>query len=297
MVGVDCGLVLFATDRGITPAAAAVIAETHGLGSFAVSEHTHMPVHREAVHPATGDTSLPDDRYKRTLDPWVSLATAAAVTTRIRLSTTVALPVEHDPISLAKSIATLDFLSGGRVSVGAGLGWNTDELRNHGVPPGRRRIMLREYLDAMRALWTNEEASYDGEFVKFSPSWAWPKPVQRHVPIRIGAAGTEKNFVWIARNADGWITTPRDTDLVEPIGRLHDAWAAAGRRGAPQIAALDMDAEPSPEKLTHWAQLGVTEVLYVFPDRPEAKAAVQVGELAGKLAAIGTFPTVMAPVS
>ena len=130
-------------------------------------EHTHIPVRRDAAHPGTGDETLPDDRYMRTLDPWVSLATAAAVTSTIRLSTAVALPVESDPITLAKTIATLDHLSGGRVTIGAGFGWNTDELADHHVPASKRRTVLREYVEAMRALWTQEEASYDGEFVSF----------------------------------------------------------------------------------------------------------------------------------
>ena len=228
----DYGLVLFTSDRGITPAAAAKLADDHGFSTFYVPEHTHIPVKREAAHPTTGDETLPDDRYMRTLDPWVSLATAAAVTERVRLSTAVALPVEHDPISLAKTIATLDHLSGGRVSVGVGFGWNTDELTDHHVPPGRRRTMLREYIEAMRALWTQEEAAYDGEFVQFGPSWAWPKPVQPHVPVLVGAAGTKKNFTWIARSADGWITTPRDFDIDAPVRQLQEIWADAGREGA-----------------------------------------------------------------
>ncbi len=225
----DYGLVLFTSDRGITPAAAATLADDHGFHTFYVPEHTHIPVKREAAHPTTGDESLPDDRYMRTLDPWVSLGAACAVTSRVRLSTAVALPVEHDPITLAKSIATLDHLSGGRVSLGVGFGWNTDELADHGVPPGRRRTMLREYLEAMRALWTEEEASYEGEFVNFGPSWAWPKPMQPHIPVLVGAAGNEKNFKWIARSADGWITTPRDFDIDAPVKLLQDTWAAAGR--------------------------------------------------------------------
>src|ERR1700681_3106473 len=147
----DYGLVLFTSDRGITPAAAAKLADDHGFHTFYVPEHTHIPVKRQAAHPTTGDASLPDDRYMRTLDPWVSLGAACAVTSRVRLSTAVALPVEHDPITLAKSIATLDHLSGGRVSLGVGFGWNTDELADHGVPAGRRRTALREYLEAPRA--------------------------------------------------------------------------------------------------------------------------------------------------
>jgi len=195
----DYGLVLFTSDRGISPAAAAKLADDHGFQTFYVPEHTHIPVKREAAHPTTGDASLPDDRYMRTLDPWVSLGAACAVTSRVRLSTAVALPVEHDPITLAKSIATLDHLSGGRVSLGVGFGWNTDELADHGVPPGRRRTMLREYIEAMRALWTQEEAAYDGEFVKFGPSWAWPKPVQPHIPVLVGAAGGGLLSLWLLR--------------------------------------------------------------------------------------------------
>ena len=125
ILGMDYGLVLFTSDRGINPAAAANLADDHGFKTFYVPEHTHIPIKREAAHPTTGDESLPDDRYMRTLDPWVSLGAACAVTSRVRLSTAVALPVEHDPITLAKSIATLDHLSGGRVSLGVGFGWNT----------------------------------------------------------------------------------------------------------------------------------------------------------------------------
>jgi probable F420-dependent oxidoreductase len=196
----------------------------------------------------------------------------------------VSLPVEHDPISLAKTIATLDHLSGGRVSVGVGFGWNTDELADHNVPPGRRRTMLREYIEAMRELWTQEEAAYAGEFVNFGPSWAWPKPVQSHVPVLVGAAGTEKNFKWIARSADGWITTPRDFDIDAPVRQLREIWSAAGREGDPQIVALDF--KPVPEKLEHWAQIGVTEVLFGLPDKSADDIAAYVERLAGKLAAM-----------
>ena len=278
------GVVLFTSDRGITPAQAAQAAEAVGFDCFYVPEHTHIPVKREAAHPGTGDESLPDDRYTRTLDPWVSLGSACAVTSRVRLSTAVALPVEHDPITLAKSIATLDHLSGGRVSLGVGFGWNTDELVDHNVPPGRRRTMLREYLEAMRALWTQDEASYEGEFVDFGPSWAWPKPIQSHIPVLVGAAGTEKNFQWIARSADGWITTPKDLDIDTPVKLLQDTWGAGGRDGAPQIVALDFT--PDPDKLACWAELGVTEVLFGLPDRGAAEVARYVERLAGKLADI-----------
>ncbi|MBB5913437.1 putative F420-dependent oxidoreductase [Nocardia transvalensis] len=280
------GIVLFTSDRGIAPAPAAKAAEERGFHSFFVPEHTHIPVKREAAHPVTGDASLPDDRYTRTLDPWVALGTAAAVTERIELSTAVALPVEHDVITLAKTIATLDHLSGGRVSLGAGFGWNTDELTDHGVPPKKRRTVLREYLEAMRALWTQEEAAYDGEFVKFGPSWAWPKPVQQQVPVLIGTAGTEQGFQWIAKSADGWITTPYENDLLlERLQLLSKVWQDAGREGRPRVVALDF--KPDAERLAEWERAGVTDVLYGLPDKPEADVLAYLDRLSAKLAPLG----------
>jgi len=259
------GIVLFTSDRGITPAQAAMAAEERGFDAFYVPEHTHIPVKREAPHPRTGDGTLPDNRYKRTLDPWVSLATAAVVTSRIRLSTAVALPVESDPVTLAKTIATLDHLSGGRVTVGAGFGWNTDELADHGVPAGKRRAVLREYIEAMRALWTQEEAAYDGEFVKFGPCWAFPKPVQAHVPLIIGAGGGPQTFGWIARHADGWMTTPGEQDIGGKAAALRQAWADGNRPGTPDIRLL-VTARPSPGDFAGWEAAGVAELLWGLPD-------------------------------
>jgi probable F420-dependent oxidoreductase len=263
------GVVLFTSDRGITPASAARAAEEAGFSTFYVPEHTHIPVRRTAAHPGTGDETLPDDRYSRTLDPWVSLATAAQVTSAIRLSTAVALPVESDPITLAKTIATLDHLSGGRVTVGAGFGWNTDELTDHHVPAERRRTVLREYLEAMRALWTQDEAAYDGEFVSFGASWAYPKPTQPHIPWVIGAGAGPKTFAWIARNADGWMTTPREGDVSAVTAKAADlrrAWADAGRSGAPEIHVL-ATSKPTPELLHAWEAAGVTDAIWGLPDR------------------------------
>jgi probable F420-dependent oxidoreductase len=217
----------------------------------------------------------------RTLDPWVALAAAAAVTSRIELGTAVALPVEHDPITLAKTIASLDHLSGGRVLLGCGFGWNTDELADHHVPAGRRRTVLREYLEAMRALWAQDEAEYAGEFVSFGPSWAWPKPVRGAVPTLIGAAGTDKTFAWIARHADGWITTPRDDDIVAKVHRLHEIWRDAGRDGTPRVIALD--GRPDNDRLAQWSDGGVTDVVYGLPDREAAEIPGYLDRLVGKL--------------
>ena len=275
------GLVLFTSDRGITPAALASAAEERGFDTFYVPEHTHIPVRRDAAHPGTGDETLPDDRYTRTLDPWISLATAAAVTSRIRLSTAVALPVESDPITLAKQVATLDHLSGGRVEIGAGFGWNTDELADHGVPAGRRRTVLREYVEAMRALWTQEEAAYDGEFVSFGPSWAWPKPA-RHVPLVIGAGAGPRTFDWIARHADGWMTTPQQRDITDQIGALQRAWAAAGREGRPDVRVL-IAFRPDPDDLAAWAEAGATELIWGVPDKEPDEVLASLDRLAARL--------------
>jgi probable F420-dependent oxidoreductase len=275
------GVVLFTSDRGITPAQAAQAAEAAGFDCFYVPEHTHIPARRESPHPRTGTAELPDDRYLRTLDPWVSLSMAAAVTSRIRLGTAVALPAEHDPITLAKTIASLDHLSGGRVTLGIGFGWNTDELADHGVPAARRRTVLREYLEAMQTLWTQDEASYDGEFVRFGASWAWPKPAQPRIPVIVGAGGTDKTFAWIARSADGWLTTPGEADLEAKVARLHRTWQDAGRDGLPRVHVLA--GKPDPAALARWQEIGVTDVAFGMPDRAPDEVAGYLRRLAGKL--------------
>jgi len=273
------GVVLFTSDRGITPAELARAAEERGFDTFYVPEHTHIPVRREALHP-TGGAELPDDRYLRTLDPWVSLATCAAVTTRIGLATAVALPVESNPITLAKTLATLDHLSGGRVTLGVGFGWNTDELADHHVPAGRRRTVLREYLEAMRALWTQEEAAYDGEFVSFGPSWAYPKPPQGRIPVIVGAGGGPQTLRWIARHADGWMTTPTESSTGAKVKELQRAWDDAGRSGKPDVRVL-VARRPTPADLAEWAV--ADELIWGVPDAEPAVVLAHLDRLAGRL--------------
>ncbi|HET8604232.1 MAG TPA: TIGR03619 family F420-dependent LLM class oxidoreductase [Marmoricola sp.] len=277
----DRSIVLFTSDRGITPADAARAAEEAGFDGFYVPEHTHIPVSRASAHPGTGDATLPDDRYSRTLDPWVALATAAAVTSRIRLGTAVALPMAHDPIALAKTVASLDHLSGGRVRLGVGFGWNVEELEDHGVPGRRRRTVLREQLEAMRALWTHEEASYDGEFVRFGPSWAWPKPTGR-VPVLVGAGGTPRNLDWIVAHADGWITTPLETDVEQRAADLGKRWADAGRKGRPEIVVL-VTGRLEPGQVERLAAAGVTELIFGLPDRAPDEVVGFLRSLAAKV--------------
>ncbi|MFD0902964.1 LLM class F420-dependent oxidoreductase [Actinomadura sediminis] len=275
------GIVLFTSDRGIRPSVLARAAEERGFDTFYVPEHTHIPVRRDAPHP-TGGQDLPDDRYMRTLDPWVSLATAAAVTERIGLATAVALPVESDPITLAKTLATLDHLSGGRVTVGAGFGWNTDELADHGVPAAKRRTVLKEYLEAMRALWAEDEASYDGEFVSFGPSWAYPKPPRGRIPVIIGAGGGPKTMKWIARHADGWMTTPIESDIAAKAGLLREEWAEAGRDGEPDVRIL-VAKKPAPEDVAAWSAAGASELIWGVPDADEATVIEYLDRTAARL--------------
>lgn len=281
MAPMDHSVVLFTSDRGITPADAARAAEEAGFDGFYVPEHSHIPTSRDSAHPGTGG-EIPDDRYLRILDPWVALASAASVTSSIRLGTAVALPMEHDPITLAKTIATLDHLSGGRVTLGVGFGWNVEELEDHGVPAGKRRTVLREYLELMRALWTDEIASYDGQYARLKPSWAWPKPAQRGVPVLVGAGGTPKNFDWIVANADGWITTPIETDVEERVTALSKAWAEAGREGSPRVVVL-VTSRLEPGQLERWAEIGVDEVLLGLPDQEPDDVRRFIGRLGEKL--------------
>lgn len=177
--------------------------DARGFHSMSVGEHTHMPV--ATKHKYANSADLPDI-YKRFPDPWVTLTAAAACTKNVRLGTSICLIAEHNPIILAKTIATLDQLSGGRVDIGAGYGWNPPELLNNGVEFKNRRQVFRENILAMKALWAQETAAFDGEFVKFTESWAYPKPAQDpHPPIFIGAQPGPRTFHDIVTISDGWM--------------------------------------------------------------------------------------------
>ncbi|RIL07942.1 MAG: LLM class F420-dependent oxidoreductase [Proteobacteria bacterium] len=271
------GVTIFATDRAMAPADVAREAEARGFASLYVPEHTHIPTSRRTP-PPTGDAVLAEE-YKRTLDPWVALGAAAAVTNAIRLGTGIALVAQHDPIALAKQIATLDWISGGRAVVGIGYGWNEDEMEHHGVDPRRRRAHVREAMLAMEALWADDVASFEGEIVRFAPSWQWPKPVQRpRPPVLIGGAAGPKLFEHIAEYGDGWI----------PIGgagvreALVDLRAAYERRGRDPSAlhVVPMGILPSREKLDYYASVGVTEAVLRLPSAPRDEVLPVLDEFA-----------------
>jgi probable F420-dependent oxidoreductase len=233
------GVTAFVNDTTIGIAEVATTVEELGFESLWLGEHDHLPV--ATVHPWVDD-GRPPDVYRRFPNPFVVLAHAAAVTTRLRLGTSVTLVAEHDPLYQAKEVATLDWLSGGRVELGVGYGWNALELANHGVDPGRRRSAFREKVAAMKALWTDETAAFDGEFVRFDESWSWPKPVQRpHPPISIGAALTPATRRDIVALADGWMpirSMLAPDELTSAIGELRQAFDAEGRDPASCVVTL-----------------------------------------------------------
>lgn len=259
------GITLFATDRSMSPVELAVEAEARGFSSIYLPEHTHIPTSRRTP-PPTGEDELAEE-YKRSLDPYIALAAAASVTQKIRLGTGIALVAQHDPIVLAKQLATLDQLSGGRLVLGIGFGWNREEMESHGVDVKRRRAVVREKMLAMQALWSQEVASFEGEFVRFEPSWQWPKPVQQPRPtVLIGGAAGPILFDHIAEYADGWL----------PIGgagmraALTDLRRAAEARGrnAEELQIVPMGVMPDREKLDYYASLGAREAVLRVPSGP-----------------------------
>jgi probable F420-dependent oxidoreductase len=262
---VHVGVTIFATDRSMGLVELAREAEARGFHSLYVPEHTHIPTSRRTP-PPTGDAVLPEE-YRRTLDPTVALAAAAAVTSRIRLGTGVALVAQHDPLVLAKALATLDLVSGGRLVLGVGYGWNREEMESHGVVYARRREVVREKMLAMQALWSQEVAEFRGEHVRFEPSWQWPKPVQQPRPtVLIGGAPGPKLFAHVAEWADGWLPIG-GAGIRAALPELRAAFAARGRDPA-LLHVVPMGVVPDEAKLEHYASIGVTEAVLRLPSAP-----------------------------
>jgi probable F420-dependent oxidoreductase len=223
----DIGVMVFPTDRLMAPARLAREAEHRGLESVWFPEHTHIPTGRETPFP--GGEPLPD-HYRRSLDPFVALSAAATATTTLRVATGICLVAQRDPIVLAKEVASLDLVSGGRFLFGIGVGWNHDEMRHHGVEPRERRAVVREKVLAMKALWTEEGASYKGEYVSFAPSWSWPKPVtQPHPPVIMGGAGGPVTFGHVVEYCDGWMPIHGRREIFQRLPVLIATAEAAGR--------------------------------------------------------------------
>lgn len=255
------GLLMFSTDYAIAPAELARAAEERGFESLLFPEHTHIPASRRSPWP--GGSTLPKE-YWHTNDPFVALAMAAAVTSRIRIGTGVCLVVEHDPITLAKKVATLDRLSGGRLLFGVGGGWNAEEMENHGTDFARRWGVLRERLEAMKRIWTSEEASYHGEFVDFDPIWSWPKPLQKpHPPILLGT-GTARGRQRVVDYCDGWMPIAGRDDVLAGIADLHARAEAAGRDPR-TISVTIFGAPANPQRIEEYRSAGVERVVFGLP--------------------------------
>lgn len=256
------GITAALTDLAMPPAALARAAEDRGFASLYLPEHTHLPV-REDMPPAlVGGIQLDD--YRRSLDPMVALATAAEATERIALGTGVMLVAQHDPIVLAKQLATLDLLSGGRVVFGMGFGWNRAEAADHGVAFGDRREVARENALCMQVLWSQDRAEFHGAHVSLEPCWSWPKPVQQpRITTLIGGGATPAIFAAVAEYADGWMPVG-GSGLADALPRLRQAVHERGR-DPEAIRVVPFGTLPTDQKLAHYSSHGIDEVVLRVP--------------------------------
>ena len=239
--------------------------DARGFHSIYIPEHTHIPTSRRTPAP-TGTAELGEE-YKRSPDPYILLAAAAVATRSLRLGTGIGLVAQHDPITFAKQLATLDVVSGGRLVLGIGYGWNHEEMENHGIDVKRRRALVREVMLAMGELWSKEEASFDGEFVRFEPSWQWPKPVQQPRPrVLIGGAPGPKLFEHIAEYADGWLPIG-GAGMKAALPELRAAVERAGRDPG-ELHIVPMGVFPTEAKLAHYREAGASEVVLRLPSAP-----------------------------
>ena len=258
----ELGITIHLTDRSMDVRDLAVEAEARGLSSLWIPEHSHIPAARTTPPPGGG--SELDDEYPRSPDPLVSLAAAAAVTTRLRLGTGVALVAQHHPINHANAVASVDQLAGGRFRFGIGFGWNVEEMGHHGVDYTSRRARVREHVAAMQALWTEEAAEYHGEFVDFDASWMWPKPVTPGgPPVYPGGGGGPKLFDAIAEYADGWLPIGGG-GVRAGMAALSEACERHDRDPA-DLSVIPFGTLPDAGKVAYLAELGLGEVVLRVP--------------------------------
>jgi probable F420-dependent oxidoreductase len=249
----EFGVAIFPTHDGIRPDAVARLAEERGHESLFFPEHTHMPV-EHSPYPG-GD--LPR-RYLHTFDLFVAMTAAVTSTTRLRVGSGVCLVIQRDPIITAKEVASVDYLSGGRFEFGVGAGWNRPEMANHGTDPRRRMAVMRERIEAMKAIWTTTEASYAGEFVRFDRIWSWPKPAQRpHPPILVGGSGPTV-LDRVLAFGDAWMPNH------EPEGVLDRAAALQARAERPiSLQVMGMPADP--KEIEAYEAAGFDRVVHWLP--------------------------------
>jgi len=257
------GLFYFPTDYGMDAGELARAVEARGFDSLFFCEHTHIPVSRRTPFPSGGE--IPK-RYLHTHDPFVALSFAACATKTLLLGTGVCLVPQHDPIVTAKSVASLDRLSGGRFVFGIGAGWNVEEMENHGTRYETRFKLLRERVLAMKALWTQDEAAFHGEMVRFDPVWCYPKPAQRpHPPILLGGE-TDYTLKRVVSFCDGWFPRARpDFDARTAVDRLRVAADQAGR-DMKTLAITVFRAPPEAAVLGTYREVGIQRALLEVPD-------------------------------
>ncbi|MBI1818040.1 MAG: LLM class F420-dependent oxidoreductase [Deltaproteobacteria bacterium] len=258
----DFGVLMFATDYAIRPDDLARAAEERGFESLWFPEHTHIPASRRSPWP--GGPELPKE-YWHTHDLFVAMTMAAAVTKKLKVGSGICLVIERDPIVLAKEVATLDALSNGRLLFGIGGGWNAEEMENHGTNFKTRWKRLRESIEAMKAIWANDNAEYHGELINFDPLWSWPKPTQKpHPPIYLGGHG-EKALKRVVKYCDGWMPIGlRAGDMKKEIAALHALAKAAGRD--PKSIAITLYGVPSDaDVIRSYADMGIHRVSFALP--------------------------------
>jgi len=256
----DIGVYFFSTAYSIGIEELARELEQRGFESMLIPEHTHIPVSRKTPWPGGGD--LPKEYY-HTYDPFVALSFAAAATKSLKLGTGICLLPQRDPIVTAKSVASLDQLSGGRVIFGVGGGWNVDEMENHGAEYSSRFKLLRENILAMKQLWVEEQAEFHGEFVDFDPAFCWPKPTQNpHPPIILGGE-TDYTLRRVVEFCDGWLPRPR-ADIEDGMERLRRI-ADEGNRNLDSISVTVFGAPPKPDKLARYSEIGIDRALLQIP--------------------------------
>jgi probable F420-dependent oxidoreductase len=271
------GLCTFVTEYSIDPVTLGRLAEERGFDSLFLPEHTHIPAGRDTPYPGGGD--LPRE-YSHMLDPFVALGAVAAATERIQLGTGIALVIERDPILTAKEVATLDVISGGRVLFGVGAGWNLEEMRNHGTDPGERFGILRERVEAMKAIWTNDAAEYHGRHVDFDPIWAWPKPVQQpHPPVLVGGMG-DGALDRVVAFGDEWM--PNRVKTPEDLGaRIAELQRRAEEAGRERIPVRLFGAKAEARAIERVRKAGVDSLLFYLPTEDAGQAERRLDELAG----------------